>query len=366
MAQDLEQVHPSLLTQPKFVALDTIMLSEDTFERFFATSSDAMSIGSVADGRFLKVNKSFVELSGFSHDDALGRSPAEINILDKPEDLQYIQQLLQTQGRCVDLELTLRKKGGQPSVRLLSAEIIELNKRPVVLTTIKDITTIKKLENDVTQLERLNLVGQMAASMSHEIRNPLTTVRGFLQLMLEKPGTLNCDEYIELMISELDRANSIITEYLSLAKNKQAPMRFQNLNVVIQTLYPLLNAMANVRGHVVTLDLQDIPELLLNEEEIRQLLLNVVRNATEAMQDEGVVTIRTFSEGCGVNLAIEDQGTGIDPKILSKIGTPFFTTKGDGNGLGLAVCYRIASRHNATISLKSENTGTIISIHFPI
>lgn len=346
-------------------SFDTISLSEDMFERFFDTTSDVMSIGSVDDGRFLKVNKSFVELSGFSYEDAVGRSPAEINIWERPEDLQKIQQLLRTQGKCVDFEITLRKKDGQPGVGLFSAEIILFNKRPVVLTTIKDVTTIKKLENDVTQLERLNLVGQMAASISHEIRNPITTVRGFLQLMLEKPDKLNRAEYLELMISELDRANSIITEYLSLAKNKQSTMCQQSLNAIIQTLHPLINAMANVRGQVVKLELGDIPEQLLNEEEMRQLLLNLVRNSTEAMKNDGAVTIRTFSENSEIILAIEDQGSGIDPKLMDKVGTPFFTTKKDGNGLGLAVCYRIGSRHNATISIKSGNTGTRIFVRFP-
>ncbi len=227
-----------------------------------------------------------------------------------------------------------------------------------------DITEQKQLGKEIARLDRLNLVGEMAAGIGHEIRNPLTTVRGFLQMLGEKDDCTKYKDYFSLMIEELDRANSIITEYLSLAKNKPVELKRQNLNRIVSAILPLITADAMVTDKYIEIELSDISKLLLDEKEIRQLILNLVRNGLEAMSPGGHLKIKTSAENDEVVLAVRDYGKGINPDVLEKIGTPFYTTKESGTGLGLAVCYSIAARHNATIKVETGPDGTTFFVRF--
>ena len=230
----------------------------------------------------------------------------------------------------------------------------------------RDVTSRRTLEQSLSRLDRMNMIGEMAANVAHEIRNPLTTVRGYLQIMASKGEFVSYKGRFALMIDELDRTNSIIREYLSLAKDKLVELQKKDLNSVINSLFPLLEADAVASSISITLDLQDIPLLYLDENEIRQLLLNLVRNGLEAMPRGGVLHISTSRNDTKVTLAIRDQGSGIPANILENLGTPFQTTKENGTGLGLPVCYRIASRHNAVISVETSEKGTTFFVHFTV
>lgn len=227
-----------------------------------------------------------------------------------------------------------------------------------------DISERKRLENELARIEKLNLVGEMAAGLGHEIRNPITTVRGFLQILAEKELNIKNKEYYSLMIEELDRANAIITEFLSLAKNKAIKLELINLNSIIANLSPLIEANVRTINQNINIALGNIPELLLDKQEISQLILNLVRNGMEAMSSGGWLTIKTYLDQDEVVLSVQDQGLGISQECLHNLGTPFFSTKENGTGLGLAVCYSIAVRHKARISVASGKEGTIFYVRF--
>ncbi len=229
----------------------------------------------------------------------------------------------------------------------------------------RDITELKRQHYEYARLERLNLIGQLAAGLSHEIRNPLTTVKGFLQIFGTRPGYVQDKEYLDLMVSEIDRANAIITDFLSLAKANSDNIKRQNINKVIDNIFPLLQADAFNNNKEVVLDLFLVPEIMMNENEIIQLILNLVRNGLEVTPEHGRVMISTYLKGDKVTLAIKDQGTGIPREIQDKIGTPFFTTKDTGTGLGLAISMEIAQRHKASFKFESDKTGTTFYIIFP-
>ncbi|MBP2653198.1 MAG: multi-sensor signal transduction histidine kinase [Firmicutes bacterium] len=229
---------------------------------------------------------------------------------------------------------------------------------------IRDITARKNLEQELFRLDRLNIVGQMAANIGHEIRNPLTTVHGFLQVLGRKPEVASFHDQFKLMVDELDRTNALITEYLSLSKKRITNLTLQNLNRIIHAFSPLLTAHATSSGKKLELDLAELPDFLLDEKEIRQLILNLTQNGLEAMQSGKTLTIRTFLQDNAAVLAIQDQGHGIPPSVLKKVGIPFFTTKESGTGLGVAICYSIASRHRAKIDIATSLTGTTFFIRF--
>ncbi|MFX4262294.1 PAS domain S-box protein [Pelotomaculum propionicicum] len=345
--------------------VEALRLSEQRFSKIFNASPSMMCISTVEEGRFIEANHRFLQVSGYSREELIGLTASDISFWVKPERADVIKSLRKN-GMVNNLECVFREKSGEVYIGLYSAEIVNFNGEEFVLSVVNDISERKRLEEEMSRLERLNLVGEMAAGIGHEIRNPMTTVRGFLQMLGEKQECSNFREYYNLMIDELDRANSIITEYLSLAKNKAVSKQYQNLNHILKALFPLIQADAMRTDMYVHIGLEDIPDLLLDEKEIRQLILNMFRNGLEAMSPGKKITIRTFVEDNEVVLAIQDQGKGIEQDDLEKLGTPFFTTKDHGTGLGLAVCYSIAARHNAAIRVETGSAGTTFYVCFAI
>lgn len=215
----------------------------------------------------------------------------------------------------------------------------------------------------INRLQQFNVIGELSAGIAHEIRNPLTSVRGFLQLLGNKDYNKKDKEYFDLMIEELDRANSIITEFLGLTKDKKVNFDMKDLNHLILKLIPLIDTDSSYQ---IKTDLGDIPELRLDDKEICQVILNLANNGCESMPQGGSLTIKTYQSNDNVILEIQDQGSGINPEILEKLGTPFFTTKDKGTGLGLAVCSSIISQHNAKLDIKSGANGSTFRVLFNI
>jgi PAS domain S-box-containing protein len=234
-----------------------------------------------------------------------------------------------------------------------------------VLSIIRNITEQKQMERQIARLDRLNIVGEMAANIGHEVRNPLTVVRGFLQMMQKNElDATKVNTYLSLMLEEIDRASGIISEFLSMAKNKAVYLSMHNLNSTIQAIEPLLQADAIARKCKIVLELEQIPDILMDQKEIRQLLLNLVRNGLEAMPQGGVITIKTYCDDFHVLLTIQDTGCGIPPQVIDRLGIPFTTTKPDGVGLGLSICLSIAARHKAKIDFDTSTEGTSIYVAF--
>ncbi|WP_238650904.1 two-component system sensor histidine kinase NtrB [Paenibacillus piscarius] len=236
-----------------------------------------------------------------------------------------------------------------------------------IVMIIQDLTEEEKLRSELDNVERLSLVGQMAAGITHEIRNPMAVVRGFLQLMREKsPEDLH--SYYHIVMEELDRANSIINDFLSLAQTRESDKEPVELHLVIEELVPLIWADANLRGQSIELKLgTSMPLLQLNVREIKQLILNLARNAMEAMDAKGVLTLETRELEDTVQLIIRDTGSGIPQSQLQQLFSPFFTTKNHGTGLGLPLCLSIAERHSGTIRVESEvGAGTAMIVVFPV
>lgn len=238
----------------------------------------------------------------------------------------------------------------------------------------QDITYQRELEKEVEELrlhkelanlERLKLVGQLAGTIGHEVRNPLTSVKGFLQLLSTKKNYAEDKEFFDLMIGEINRATNILSEFLYLSQTKPVATSEQDLNTIIRAIAPLIAAEALGAEVNFGMVLGEIPRVKVDEKEIRQLILNLTRNAIEATEAGKSVDISTSSMGQEVIMSIRDEGRGIPPEVLSNIGSPFVTTKEKGTGLGLSVCYSIAHRHNAKVDFETGPEGTMFSIRFP-
>lgn len=230
--------------------------------------------------------------------------------------------------------------------------------------TLKESKERPSLEEQITVINNLRQISQLAATVGHEVRNPLATVRGLLQILLSKTMVDKEKEYYELMIGELDRANNLLGEFLTLAKAKSFRASWVNLNQVIESIYPLILADAVNAGKTLEADLGDVPDLFLDRSEIIQLILNLVRNALEATPKGKRVIIKTEALGEEVIFSVQDEGSGISQEIIREIGTPFYSTKEEGTGLGLAVCQNIANDHNAAIEIETSDQGSIFWVYF--
>ncbi|MBC2725448.1 MAG: PAS domain S-box protein [Desulfosporosinus sp.] len=328
---------------------ETVSILESMTDSFFAINSD---------WEFTYINGPAEKAFGKCREELLGKKLTEVFNLHEASHLNY--QAAMNEKRSITYEIVSE---------MLGNTWVEIKLYPIengLTIYFQDISSRKKSEEEMARLDRLNLVGQLAAGIGHEIRNPLTTIRGYLQLIGAKSDYAILKPTFDLMISEVDRANSIITEFLSLAQTKKTELKLQNLNDILEQLYPLLEADAFFQNKQIRFTLGEITYLELNAKEITQLILNLTRNGLEAMEEKGCLTIESYLQDDKVVLAIEDEGCGIPLENIKKLGTPFFTTKDTGTGLGLATCYKIVESHNANICVDSSPTGTTFYISFPI
>ena len=220
---------------------------------------------------------------------------------------------------------------------------------------IQDITDKRMLENELLQMEKYSLVAELAAGTAHEIRNPMTTLRGFLQILSKefKPDTKGY-EYCELMIEEIDRTNTIIKEFLLLTKPAAPKLREADLHVILEEIFLLVESkslLENVKVHKRYA--KSLPLVKVDPSQIKQVFLNLATNAIQAMPLGGHLTISTTTENAMATVCFTDNGSGIEEAKLAKIFDPFFTTKEEGTGLGLTISYRIIESHGGRLYAKS-------------
>jgi PAS domain S-box-containing protein len=230
----------------------------------------------------------------------------------------------------------------------------------------RNITEQKKANELLLRSEKLAVVGELAAGVAHEIRNPLTSIKGFMQLA-DQMGEFN-PNYVQIMLSEIVRIESIVSEYLSLAKpNQNSPKSLQRMDTIVRNVITLFESQTNLRNITIHSELDQSYEIMCNPNEMKQVLVNIFQNAIEAIGSNGdiFISLKNNSEE-GVEITFIDNGCGIEEERLKKIGEPFFSTKEKGTGLGLLTSNRIIEKHNGTIKITSEvNKGTEVRVFLP-
>ncbi|MFS0862753.1 PAS domain S-box protein [Fredinandcohnia sp. 179-A 10B2 NHS] len=235
-----------------------------------------------------------------------------------------------------------------------------------VLGVARDISERKKAESLMRKNEKLSTAGQLAAGIAHEIRNPLTSVKGFVQLMqngqdLQRP-------YLDIMYSEITRVEGIIKELLLLSKPNKENFSEKNVVTIIEQVVTLMETEAALKDVHMKVELRNENLLITcDDNQIKQVFINLIKNAIEAMPAGGEIHLSITTHDQDVIISLRDTGYGIPPEILSKITQPFYTTKDKGTGLGLAVCFNIIENHKGTIEIESElNQGTTFTVTFPL
>ncbi|AZU60896.1 ATP-binding protein [Neobacillus mesonae] len=221
----------------------------------------------------------------------------------------------------------------------------------------------EKLQRD----EKLNVVSQLAASVAHEVRNPLTSVRGFLQLISDDNNLQEAQRsYIKIALNELDHAQSIINDYLSLAKPNTEEMISINISEEVMKTVGLMKSYSNIQNTTIKTDIQDSLYIKGNKGEIKQVLVNIIKNGIESMGTGGILVVRSFEKEGVIFIKITDSGKGMTKQQLKNLGTPFYTTKEKGTGVGLTISFQLVHAMKGKITVESQpEKGTTFTIQFP-
>lgn len=240
--------------------------------------------------------------------------------------------------------------------------------KPAISGLLLDVTESKLSEQHLIRSEKLSVIGQLAAGVAHEIRNPLTALKGFTQLLHRRTTDQN-RHYFDMMLTELERINYIVGEFMLLSKPHQwQQMNSCDMGSLLDDIIPIMQSQAIITNVSISAEKSpDLPLVQCDANQIKQVLVNLMKNAIEAMPDGGELHVHMRKDYKGyMVIDIIDQGVGIPQHVIDRLGEPFYTTKDTGTGLGLTVCFKIIQSHGGTLSITSEpNIGTTATVRLP-
>ncbi|MFD0670569.1 PAS domain S-box protein [Cohnella sp. GCM10027633] len=284
-----------------------------------------------------------------------------------PDIVERMKRVVDSEEYMEFVELKLKPLAGEVvDVEVASICVYKYLEQPVVQIVIRDLTDRKRAEELVRRSEKLSVAGELAAGVAHEIRNPLTALRGFMQLLKAK----NTD-YVDIMLMEIDRISYIVNEFIGMAKPQALNFISCDLTQLIESVITFMQPQALLFSVQMELAIgSDVGSTVIECEpnQIKQVYMNVLKNAIESMPRGGSVSI-SIMEGADGHLLtrIVDQGVGIPEERLGKIGEPFFSLKESGTGLGLMVCNKIVEAHRGKLRISSTvGVGTTIEVSLPI
>jgi two-component system, sporulation sensor kinase A len=249
----------------------------------------------------------------------------------------------------------------------VSSRLINYEGMEAILTVFEDVTHKKEeTEGLLQKSDKLAIVGQMAAGIAHEIRNPLTSIKGFIQLFEAKYQ--EDQQYFKLVLSELDRINMIVGEFLVLAKPTAFEFKDKEIKKLIHDVVTLINTQAIMTNIEISVEYDsDLPIIVCEENQLKQVFINLLKNAIEAMPNGGKIQVEVrVKEEDKVSIFIIDHGTGIPEERIPRLGEPFYSTKEKGTGLGLMTCFKIIEKHDGEIKITSKiNEGTTVEVILP-
>jgi PAS domain S-box-containing protein len=239
-------------------------------------------------------------------------------------------------------------------------------KRRALMTIGRDISSLKKTEQLLLTKEKLSVVGELSAGIAHEIKNPLTSIKGFIQL-IKKTGKTQAD-HVDLVLSEIDRINEIVSEMLVLSKPQSKELvQFP----IIEVIEYVSNLVSNETGNSgIEIKISNMDENTLvkgDKNNLKQVFINLIKNSMEAMTSGGTIEIKVIHTSPDtISIKVKDSGSGIKPDDMQKLGDPFFTSKEKGMGLGLTITKKIIQEHHGFMKIESEEgIGTTVTISLP-
>jgi two-component system sensor histidine kinase HydH len=331
-------------------------------------------VESMADGlisvnrerKIVTLNRKAAEFFGAKEEDLKSKEISKVLGID-------IDNLLKKQGGMLrDWELKVSSQyGAQIPLSLSAAPLKDENDKEMgSVLLLRDLREIRDLQERVRRSERLASLGRLAAGVAHEIRNPLSSIRGFAQFFQNRfKGQEKEQEYASVMVREVDRLNRVITELLDFARPKEPHRELHSAGEILEQTLKVLESELAKKNIAVEKKLEaSLPRILVDRDQLSQALLNLLLNALESMEGAGKIRISMESGGAEVlAISISDTGRGIPKEDLERVFEPFFSTKRKGTGLGLAIVHQIVESHKGEIKVESRaGEGTTFRITLPI
>lgn len=352
----------------------TKVLDSTLQERLVDQLTSDINLGVVvldADGRIVEISQLACNLLGVERVKVINQH-MDLTFAGLPEEYRLIQREV-LEGVKVQNKATSWTNDKQRYELLVDSNTLhdESGKMVGAYVIFKDVTNLRSFEQKIERSDRLAMIGQIAAGTAHEIRNPLTSIKGFLQMFLQLFSDRGMDRersYTEIMLTEINRINSLVSEFLLLSKPRDVQYQLVDLNVVFEEILPIVESQALLHGIDVQYRSRGKLCMVVGDTELlKQVFLNICKNGIEAMGKEGTLTITHHfeSEGDKISIDIHDTGPGIPLYVIDKIFDPFFTTKEEGTGLGLSVCQKIIHDIGGQIRVSSKGYGTTFHILLP-
>lgn len=356
--------------------MHAIAVSEKRYRTLFESAGDAVFIleaeGPDA-GRIVAANRAAAEMHGYTVEELLSMS---IRDLDDPESAKKAPDRFRRilDGEWIKCEVRHFRKDGTLFPIDVSAGLLEYDERRYVIAFDRDISERKRTEEALQRAEQMKMVGELAAGLAHEIKNPLAGIKASMELLSETSGIPEKDTILLIKsIEDVIRIESLLRDLISFAKPPKPQLISVNVNQVIATTVTFLKnhpafSTRNGKGIVVLTSMdENIPDSIADPLHLRQAILNLMLNAAEAMPQGGAISLETMYDRPArtIRIRVRDTGKGIDKNHAERIFHPFFTTKPRGTGLGLAITKQLIEQLGGRIGFESSECGTTFMIDLP-
>ena len=341
---------------------------EEKLKSIFIASLDGVIITDL-NGTIIDCNEKALKIyGGLSKRELIGKSPLEfIAEKDRQKAMEDIKNAL-IHDSLRNVEYTFVTKDGHEFEAELSASIVvDASGNPVSIVEIfKDITDRKRMERQLLRSERLATIGEVAAMVGHDLRNPLTGIAGaayYLKKSLDSKADEKIKEMIEFIEKDVDYSNNIISDLLEYSVEIRLELTETTPKALVKDALTMVKLPQNIK--VVNLT-SNKPKVAIDMDKMKRVLVNLIKNAVEAMAKGGTLTITSKEPNHKLEIAVADTGVGITKEVMDKLWTPLFTTKAKGMGLGLSICKRIIDAHEGKISAESTlGEGTPFTVTIP-
>jgi len=343
--------------------------SEEKLKSIFAASPDPITVTDL-NGNIIECNAQSLKMKGYSSkEELIGKNVFEfIAEKDRQKVTEYMKKTLE-QGLVRNIEYTSLTKDGRESPAEVSASIVkDASGNPISFVAIlKDITERKQMEQQLLKSERLVAIGEVAAMVGHDLRNPLTGIAGaayYLKLKLGSEIDDKVREMLELIEKDIEHSNKIIDDLLEYSKEMRLEITETTPKAIIKEALSLIRVPENIQ---VVDSTQNEPKIRVDVEKLKRVFVNLIKNAIDAMNEGGKLAIENRETNGNLEFVIADTGIGMSKDIMENIWTPLYTTKAKGMGLGLPICKRIVEAHGGDIAVESTvGRGTKFTVTISI
>ncbi|MBT3177241.1 MAG: PAS domain S-box protein [Desulfobacula sp.] len=359
--------------------------SEEKFRTLFHTSPNAITLTSAENGVYIDVNDGFTKMLGYSKEDVIGKTSAELNIWNDFKDRELLASGLKKYGLVDDLEADFKGKNGQIKSGIMSAHLLNIENKNIIFAITRNVTEQRKLESQLQQSQRMESIGTLAGGIAHDFNNILSPIVGYTEMvLLDTPEDSPVRDSLNQVYTSALRAKDLVNQILTFSRQDSSELMLMKMQPIVKEALKLIRSTISTTIEIIQDINPDCGVVKADPTQIHQIVMNLATNAYHAMEETGgelKVSLKEvelgeydiitpdMTPGVYACLIVADTGVGMDKILTNKIFDPFFTTKevGKGTGMGLSVVHGIVISMGGTIHVYSEpGKGTQFHVYLPV